>query len=125
MIMDIKERIGEYEIIKHGEIIVFNDEDIMLEISFDDKDKEEPLLLKIHFENKGGRVSSINQKIDEKTMILEFINFDREMSLGGIFEPIEIAKKDNNSIIYFSGIVFNRQETGKERLFKYSFYLKK
>lgn len=56
MIMDIKERIGEYEVIKHGEIIVFNDKRITLEARTSASD-ETPLYVTISF------IGNINKKI--------------------------------------------------------------
>ncbi|MCL1625736.1 DUF6864 domain-containing function [Bacteroides caecicola] len=115
--MEFKEKISEYTIIHHGEIIVYNDQEIQIELT----DTSGPLILKIHFLNSGGRVSSFTSEVNENVQILTFKNFERNESLGGLFEPVEIAKMDDGSSLYFNCAIYTENAKDGDRLFKYSF----
>lgn len=111
------EKIGDYTLINRGEIIVYNDKEIIIEL----RDEEEPIYLIIRFKNQGGRISSIERDVNKDTLILNFINYELPNSLGGIFEPILVGNTNDKKDLYFSCAVFTLDATKGYRLFKYSF----
>ena len=119
--MEFIEYIGNYKIMKHGEIIIYNDNGIMIDLIENDV----PITLKIKFENKGGRVSTITSNIEDNTLIFHFINFERENYIGGIFEPTEVGKLDNGDTLYFNCIVNTINIKEGLRIIKYTFLIKR
>ncbi len=124
MIISFKEKIGDYIIIKSGEIIVNKDSLITIEIS---DEGGEPLLLKIEFLNQGGRIASISQEVNETTQTLKFLNFEQDNMVNGLFEPVEIGTLDENGQIhtlYFNCLIHTISSKDGNRIFKYSFLIK-
>lgn len=118
--LKFKEKIGNYSIIKQGEIIVNKDSCISIEIS----DEGEPVTLKIEFANQGGRASSVSQEVSGNIQTLKFINFEQNNSINGLFEPIEIGNindNGNNHTLYFNCVVHTINSKEGNRIFKYSF----
>lgn len=118
--MEFVEYIEGYKIIRHGEIIVYNDNEVRIELI----DGDEPIILKIQFRNQGGRVSSISQEVEGDTLVMKFINFERDNSIGGVFEPIQIGKISETEYLYFSCVIHTLNSNDGNRLLKYSFLKK-
>ena len=121
--LQFKEKIDDYTIIKHGEIIVNQDKCISIEIS----DEGDPITLKIEFINQGGRASSISQEISGNIQTLKLINFEQNNSISGVFEPIEVGKIDDNGkeyALYFNCVVHTISHKDGNRFLKYSFLYK-
>ena len=115
--VDFIESIGDFTILKQSEIIVYNDSEINIELRENDK----PLVLKIYFVNKGGRKSSVLEEVNDNTLSLKFVNFEKENSLGGIFEPLRVGILDNGEILYFNCVIYTLNASEGNRLLKYSF----
>lgn len=121
--LNFKEKIGDYSIIKQGDIIVSKDNRISFEIS----DEGDPLILRIEFVNQGGRTSSVSQEIDGNIQTLKIINFKEDNSINGLFEPAEIGTMYNNGnkcTLYFNFTVHTINSKEGNRIFKYSFLIK-
>lgn len=119
--MDFTEYIGDFEIIRHSEIIIYNNKEVSIELI----ENNDPLVLKIQFQNKGGRVSSIVEELKDNVLTFNFINFERENSLGGIFEPMEVGKFGNGDVLFFNCIVYTLNSKEGSRVLRYSFLKKK
>lgn len=119
--MDFTEYIGDFEIIKHSEIIIYNDKEVSIELIEDNA----PLVLKIRFQNKGGRTSSITEELKDNVLTFNFINFERENSLGGLFEPIEVGRFGNDDVLFFNCVVYTLNSKEGSRVLRYSFLKKK
>ena len=119
--VDFIESIGDFTILKQSEIIVYNDSEINIELRENDK----PLVLKIYFVNKGGRKSSVLEEVNDNTLSLKFVNFEKENSLGGIFEPLRVGILDNGEILYFNCVIYTLNASEGNRFLKYSFLKKK
>lgn len=121
--LNLTKKIGDFIVIKSGELIIDNNKSIEFEIS----DGGEPLIFKIEFVNQKGRDSVINQDVSGNTQIMRFLNFERTHSINGLFEPIEIGKINNDgqiSTLYFNCIVYTHDPNLGNRIFKYSFLTK-
>lgn len=112
---------GNFEIVRQSEIIIYNDNEVSIEL----RDNSDILILKIQFQNRGGRVSSIEQKLNENILTFQFINFEKEDSLGGIFEPIKICELNNGTFLYFNCLVYTVNTKDGYRVLKYSFLKQK
>lgn len=115
------ERIGDYKIIHRGSIIVFRNETVRIALS---EDQADPLLLEIRFENNSEGKSDIKNEIDGNTMIFRMMNFNSSNGVVGIFEPFEVAKSDDGSIIYFNCILKTYNGKDGNRLLTYSFLMR-
>lgn len=115
--MDFNEKIGDYSIIRHGEIIVYRNESVDIQLTEEGSDS---IVVRIVFKEDGGN-TGISEELQDNTLIMNFLNFNRNYSMSGIFEPIEIGKSDNDSVLYFNCVVFTINSKDGNRLLKYSF----
>lgn len=119
MELNFKEKMGEFTLIQHSEIITYNDKDITIILNGND----ETLQLKIKFKNQGGRVSKMKNCIDGDTLTIEFLNFEQPNSMSGVFEPIQLGII-NNIDLYFNCAIYTLNAKDGNRLVKYSFWTK-
>lgn len=115
------ERIGDYKIVHRGSIIVFRNETVRITLA---EDQADPLILEIRFENDSEGKSDIKNEIDGNTMIFRMMNFNSSNGVVGIFEPFEVAKSDDGSIIYFNCILKTYNGKDGNRLLTYSFLMR-
>lgn len=113
-----QEKIGDYNIIHRGQVIVFRNETV--KISFTE-DNANPLILEIRFENDSEGKTDIKNDISGDTMTFRMMNFNSPNGVIGIFEPFEVAKSDDGSIIYFNCFVKTYNDKDGNRLLTYSF----
>lgn len=115
--MEIKEKFGDYNIIKSGEIIIFNYTPI--EISVLDSTT---IGIKIEFEH-GNAKFFIEEYLDKNIHILRFSNLNVN-SICGTFEPIDIAVLDSDEILYIiANVIIFDAEKGNG-IFRYSLLTK-
>lgn len=117
--MNINEKIGDYTIIKHGEIIVYNNEVIQLELK-----EENSIFLKIKFAQIDGEKNSIKQSLEDNILTLQFTNYDAENTYYGMFEPVRVGKLDNQNALYLSIVVHTLNTKYGNRIVKYTFLKK-
>lgn len=117
--MDIKEKIGDYTIIKCGEILVYNNEVVQLELI-----EENSIFLKIRFDKIDGEKKKINEDLKDNTLTFQFINLNNDDSYYGIYEPIKIGKLGNGSPLYFNVLVYTLNAKYGNRILKYAFLTK-
>lgn len=115
------ERIGDYKIVHRGSIIVFRNETVRITLA---EDQADPLILEIRFENDSEGKSDIKHEIDGNTMTFRMMNFNSSNGVVGIFEPFEVAKSDDGSIIYFNCILKTYNGKDGNRLLTYSFLMR-
>lgn len=122
--MDFNEKIGDYRVVRHGEIIVYTNESINIEIQ-----EDTTMILRVLFitEMENNRKSHIliqGDPNDNNLLVVKFVNIHKDYSVSGIFEPIEIGIFDNGDKIYFTCAVFTVNAKDGNRIFKYSFLTK-
>ena len=115
--MDFNEKIGDYTIIKHGEIIVYKNETINIELI----EESGTMVLKVMFVQEDNSRPYITEELNKNTLIMKFVNSNRDYSVSGIFAPIEIGKLGDGEVLYFCCSVFTINAKDGNRLFKYSF----
>lgn len=120
--MDFYEKIGDYLVVKHGEIIVYANEKINIEIQ-----ENTTMVLRVLFiqeNNESSHISIASDDNDESLLVVKFINIHKDYSVSGIFDPIEIGTFDNGEKIFFTCAVFTVNAKDGNRIFKYSFLTK-
>lgn len=117
--MNFSEQIGGYTTLRNSQIIVFNNETIRITLT--ENGGSEPLILEIRFINDPDGKNDIDSEIEGNTMILKMKNFDESNGVVGIFNPFEIAKSDDGSVIYFVCTLKTYNAKDGNRLFNYSF----
>lgn len=115
-----QERIGDYTVIKSGNIIVFDNKEIYIDIF----DKDDLLKIKIEFSNRGGRIASITKYNTDDCICIRFVNFEKDNSVEGAYNPIEIAEFDDGNVLYFSCVLNTIDSKSGIRTFSYSFLMK-
>ena len=115
--MEIKERIGDYVVIKSGEIAIFNNTPIEINIS-----DSNTICIRIEFEY-GNEKFSIQEYLNKTTHKLKFSNMCIN-SICGTFEPIDIAKLDSGEILYIIANVIMFDDKKGNGLLKYSLLTK-
>ncbi len=120
MAIDIKEEIGSYTIIRNGSFIIYNNETVKFNF---EEDGSDPMYLEIRFLSDDSGKSDISQEIVDNTMVIKMVNFTR--GITGMFEPVEVAKSDDGSIIYLSLILRTFDAKDGNRLLHYSFLTRK
>lgn len=117
--MNIKEKIGDYTIIKYGEILVYNNEIVQFELI-----EENSIFLKIRFDKIDGEKKTINQDLKDNTLTFQFINLNNDDSYYGIYEPIRIGSLGNGNPLYFNILVHTLNTKYGNRILKYTFLTK-
>lgn len=121
MELQFTEKIGDFEILKNGEIIVFRNASIELKLIEHGIDS----VLLIKFSKIEDTKPMIRQYVENNIMIFDFINIDKNQSVAGIFEPTEIAVSDDGMhTIYLSCALMTLKNEDGNRLFKYSILAK-
>ena len=115
--METKEKIGEYAIIKSGEVTIFNNAPI--EISVYDSTT---ICIRIEFEHGDGKFF-IEESLDKNTHILRFSNLNVN-SVCGTFEPIDIAVLDSGEILYIIANAIILDAEKGNGIFRYSLLTK-
>ena len=117
--MHFKEKIGDYTIINHGEILVYNNEIVQIELI-----EENSIFLKIKFDQIEGDKKSIKHKLEDNTLTFQFINLNNDDSYYGIFEPIQIGQLNNKNPLYFNVVIYTLNAKYGNRILKYAFLTK-
>lgn len=79
------------------------------------------MVLKVMFVQEDNSRPYITEELNKNTLIMKFVNSNRDYSVSGIFAPIEIGKLDDGEVLYFCCSVFTINAKDGNRLFKYSF----
>ena len=117
--MDFNEKIGNYKIIKHGEVIVYKNETIDIEIV-----EEEVMTFRAMFVQENDSKSYIKYEVYQNVLTMKFVNFNKNYSASGVFEPMEVGELDNGDTLYFCCVIFTINANDGNRVFKYSFLTK-
>lgn len=121
MELQFTEKIGDFEILKNGEIIVFKNASIELKLIEHGIDS----VLLIKFSKIEDTKPMIRQYVENNIMIFDFINIDKNQSVTGIYEPTEIAVSDDGMhTIYLNCALMTLKNEDGNRLFKYSILAK-
>ena len=115
--MDFNEKIGDYTIIKHGEIIVYKNETIDIELI----EESGTMVLRVMFVQEDNNKPYVTEELNKNILIMKFVNHNRDYSVSGIFTPIEIGKLDDGEVLFFCCSIFTIDARNGNRLFKYSF----
>lgn len=112
-----KEKIGDYTIIKNGEILVYNDETVDIELIR----KKSCITLRAMFVQEDNSRPYITEELNKNTLIMKFVNSNRDYSVSGITTPIEIGYLEGGETLYFYCSVFTVNAKIGYRFFKYAF----
>lgn len=111
-----EEKIGGYTIIKNGEILVYNDEAVEIELI----DKKSRITLRAMFVQENNSNPRIEIKSDEDILTIKFVDIDKDCDASGT-TPTEVGYLEGGEALYFYCSVFTVNAKIGYRFFKYAF----
>ncbi|OUP31671.1 hypothetical protein B5F24_16450 [Bacteroides clarus] len=112
-----KEKIGDYTIIKNGEILVYNDEAVDIELI----GKKSCITLRAMFVQENNSNPRIEMKSDKNILTIKFVDINKDCDVAGITTPTEIGHLEGGEALYFYCSVFTVNAKIGYRFFKYAF----
>lgn len=114
--MNIKEKVGEYEVIANGTVLIFETKSIELKIL------NSELKMEIEFIQDSSGIPEIKKEVKNKTFRLSFYNYiQADGTTFGLSNPMDVGHWENN-VMYFNccGTVIDKSKG--IIVFNYSFW---